>query len=245
MSAQFFIKYTSSDKRHFENNRFNFNIEKNASCSVLNHKESSNLIFESSEINLDHSAQFDATYVGTKTQITRHDIEVNLNDESANCQLNGLSILSKDHVFSFKTRVHHRSGLTESKQHFKNILFDKANSEYNGLVEVYQDSQEIDSYQLNRNLVLSDDAKAFSRPQLRIFADDVKCSHGSTTGQIEESEILYLTSRGLTRKQAHDILIFGFADEVLEETNVESYQSTVERRYSRFFKRSKYIWLDL
>ncbi len=217
-SIDILVTHEGNDTDSLENSSFKFNVEENAELNYLSIKTATRSIQESIEINCAANTYVNASYIVPSTTVSRHDAEVNLNGSNSKCYLNGLGILKSEESFTFKTRVHHRVEECESYQHFKNILSGKSMAEYNGLVEVYKDAQLTDSYQLNRNLILSDTAKAFSRPQLRIFADDVKCSHGSTTGQIEESEILYLMSRGLTRTQAHAILVFGFADEVLESS---------------------------
>ena len=218
---ELYTRHLGDSDTVFENYVMEFFIADDARLEYLSVKTGQRPMSDSTVYHVGANSFMNASYIAPYTELTRHDIEVYLKGEKTKAYLNGLSILKDEQHFGFKTRVHHQVPECESYQHFKNILTGQGTSEYNGLVEVYRDAQLTDSYQLNRNLILSDSAKAYSRPQLRIFADDVKCSHGSTTGQIQESEILYLMSRGLTRVQAHAILVFGFADEVLESAKCE------------------------
>ena len=111
----------------------------------------------------------------------------------------------------------HASENVTSRMLFKYILSDKSSGVFNGRAVVRQDAQKIDANQANNNLLLSGDALMNSNPQLEIYADDVRCTHGSTTGQISEDALFYLRSRGLNSLSARALLINGFANEVIEE----------------------------
>jgi len=115
-----------------------------------------------------------------------------------------------------------------SRQHTKNILADKTQAEFTSLVHVFQDARKSDTDQLNRNLLLSDSARAFTRPQLKIDNDDVKCSHGASTGQMVGDELFYLRSRGIDKKLASYILTYSFADQILSTLPVDSIRATLE-----------------
>ena len=126
------------------------------------------------------------------------------------------------------TKVNHYSPSTTSTQLFKNILMDRSRSEYNGRVYVHPGSQLTDSSQRNHNLLLSDDARAYSRPQLEIYADDVKCAHGATIGQLNEQELFYLQSRGLSVPEARAILLHGFVEEVVDRFPLGAHSSQLK-----------------
>ncbi len=122
--------------------------------------------------------------------------------------------------------MHHRVPHCISRQYYKNILADESRSEFVSLVHVAEGASKSDSQQLNRNLLLSDSAEAYSRPQLRIDTDDVIATHGSASGQLEDQELFYLQSRGLSKESAKLVLIDGFAAEMTSEIlekNLKSY----------------------
>ena len=142
-------------------------------------------------------------------------LDIRLAGVGASASLNGLSVLSGGAKNLNQTLVTHASPETTSRQLYKDILSDSARSEYSGVVHVTRKAVKSDSNQQCRNLLLSDSARAYSRPQLKIDTDDVKCSHGSATGQLPASELFYLRSRGLSMDEARAILIAAFAEEVI------------------------------
>jgi len=111
---------------------------------------------------------------------------------------------------------------------YKNILGGAAQAEFNSLVHVFRGANKSDSQQLDRNLLLSDKARAYSRPQLKIDADDVKANHGAATGQLEQNELFYLRSRGLDKDYARFILTYGFAREILDKIEPVSLREKLE-----------------
>jgi len=113
--------------------------------------------------------------------------------------------------------VNHNSPQTHSSQFVKSILFDTSTGVFNGRTVVHENAQKITAHQTNKNLLLSKTAKMNSNPQLEIYADDVKCSHGSTTGQIDEDALFYLQSRGISKMDAMELMVAGFANEVLDK----------------------------
>jgi Fe-S cluster assembly protein SufD len=128
----------------------------------------------------------------------------------------GLYFATGDQHFDHNTRQDHVVPHATSDLLYKGALFDKAKTVFRGIIRVHPKAQKTDAYQTNRNLLLSPDAEVVSLPNLEIEADDVRCSHGSTTGQLSEEELFYLMSRGLTRQAAERLVIFGFFGEVLE-----------------------------
>ena len=174
-------------------------------------------------------SRFSGFFYSQDGLLTRRNVEVRFQGEEALCELNGLSILDgKSEVYN-QTAIHHRVPTCDSHQLYKNILSGASKSEYCGLVQVYPDAQKSNSTQMNRNMILSDHAKVFSRPQLKIDADDVKCAHGATVGQLEEDEVFYLCSRGLSREVAKSLLTYGFAEEIVDKIPFKSAQAFVEQ----------------
>jgi Fe-S cluster assembly protein SufD len=111
--------------------------------------------------------------------------------------------------------VHHTAPNCTSDENYKGVLADKATGVFNGKVKVYKDAQKISAYQSNKNILLSDQATINAKPELEIYADDVKCSHGSTTGQLDQQALFFLRARGISEAKATDMLIKGFMAEIL------------------------------
>lgn len=162
-----------------------------------------------------HSSLNVWTFAGRAKAQMEH--QVYFKEEHAFASLNGLSVLGDEAVVDHKICAHHEAGACISRQFYKSIVTDQARSGFNSLVRVSHGANRSDSRQLNRNLILSKKARASSKPELEIHADDVSCSHGSATGELDPSEIFYLRSRGLDERAARTLLIRGFAGEVLEE----------------------------
>ena len=160
--------------------------------------------------------------------VIRDETSVTFGGENGFASLKGLSVLKGASQIYQHANVYHESGRCVSRQFFKNILAGKAKSEFNSLVAVRPGAQKSDSRQLNRNLLLSDLARCYSRPQLRIDADDVSCTHGATVGQLEKDELFYLRSRGLSKELARLVMTYGFADEILEEIQDEALRGGLE-----------------
>ena len=130
--------------------------------------------------------------------------------------LNGVSVLKgKEQVHSF-IRIHHEAPQCASHQHFKNVINDEGRSSFDGTVIVNEGAQLTNANQLINNLMLSDDCHADNKPNLMIFADDVKCAHGATIGQIDEDQLFYLQTRGLSKKFAKELLTRSFAESIVQ-----------------------------
>ena len=146
----------------------------------------------------------------------RTSVRVELMEEFAETTLLGLARLEGDQERHFHTQVEHRAPSTRSQQHFKSVLKDKSRFSFEGKIFVSSEAQKTEGYQKNSNLILSDGALSFAKPNLEIFADDVKASHGSTTASLSEEELFYLRSRGIPRNMAQELLIQGFCKEITD-----------------------------
>ncbi|MBI3617214.1 MAG: Fe-S cluster assembly protein SufD [Candidatus Omnitrophica bacterium] len=147
--------------------------------------------------------------------ITRNNLDIVVNGEGAAAFLNGLYSVYKDQHVDNHTSVDHRAPNATSNQLYKGVLNDAARAVFNGKIFVRSIAQQTNSYQLNKNLLLGKECRVDTKPQLEIFADDVKCTHGATIGQFNEDEIFYLQARGVPRKIATRLLTQGFVDDVL------------------------------
>jgi Fe-S cluster assembly protein SufD len=164
---------------------------------------------------LEANASVNHTEIIVGSGVVKTLARVSLSAGGASACLNGLSVLADEASMKNETIVTHDAPDTVSRQRFKDILSGSARSEYSGLVHVKREAPRSDSNQICRNLLLSRNARAVSRPQLKIDTDDVKCSHGSATGELSENELFYLRSRGLSRESARAMLIEGFAEEIV------------------------------
>jgi Fe-S cluster assembly protein SufD len=161
--------------------------------------------------------------------LSRLDLGVGLNAENAECTLNGLyQIGGRQHV-DHHTRIDHARPRSISRELYKGVLDGNARAVFNGKVIVQRDAQQSDAQQSNRNLLLSDDAEVDTKPQLEIFADDVKCAHGATVGQLDDEQLFYLRSRGVDAAAARALLTFAFADEVVSRLSVASLRTRLEK----------------
>ncbi|WNK19195.1 Fe-S cluster assembly protein SufD [Halomonas piscis] len=160
--------------------------------------------------------------------LVRNDLISDLNGKGAEATFNGLFFgQGRQHVDNH-TKVNHNAPLTFSNENYKGVLDDRAHGVFNGRVYVHRDSQQIEGYQSNQNLLLSDRAHIDAKPELEIYADDVKCSHGTTTGQLDEEAIFALRTRGLDEQTARGLLTLAFAGEVLEEVALDAIAQRVE-----------------
>ena len=150
------------------------------------------------------------------TQSVRHDYRVNLLGENGEADLNGLWILDGNHEAHTHVLIEHHAPYCRSNQLFKGVLNGTSQSSFEGKIYVHREAQKTEAFQRNNNLILSDGAIANSKPNLEIFADDVKASHGATVGQLDQEQVFYMRTRGLDTPEANALLIQGFCQEVLE-----------------------------
>ncbi|MEM9567434.1 MAG: Fe-S cluster assembly protein SufD [Cyanobacteria bacterium P01_E01_bin.34] len=168
----------------------------------------------------------DSRYTGhtisTGAQLSRHSLETVQQGVNVHTTLNGLTIASNSQISDTHTAVDHAKPHGGSDQVHKCIVGDRAHTIFNGKVLVRPDAQKIDSSQSSRNLLLSNKARVDTKPQLEIFADDVKCAHGATVSQLVPDEVFYLRSRGLSEARAKQLLTYAFAAEAIDKISVKS-----------------------
>lgn len=169
--------------------------------------------FQSIRAQLKKSSQLTTLFLG---QNIRTSVKMQLLEENSSGKILGLAYLDQNKESHFHTTIEHIAPYTFSHQHIKSVLKDQSCFSFEGKILVRSEAQKTESYQLNNNLLLSDEAVANAKPNLEIFADDVKASHGATFGQLNEEHIFYLRSRGLHLNQAKEWLILGFCKEILD-----------------------------
>ena len=160
--------------------------------------------------------------------LVRNDIIAVLDGEGGDCTLNGLYLVDGRRLIDNHTTIDHAKPHCSSHEMYKGILSGHARAVFNGKIIVRPDAQKTDAKQTNKALLLSDDAQINTKPQLEIFANDVKCTHGAAVGQLDEDAIFYLRARGLDRQQARDMLIHAFAGDVLNRIRIDGLRKSLE-----------------
>ncbi len=161
-------------------------------------------------------------------KLVRNDVTALLDGEGAECTLNGLYLADGERLVDNHTAIDHAKPHCPSHEIYKGILGGKARAIFNGKIIVRQDAQKTDAKQTNRALLLSDNASINTKPQLEIFADDVKCTHGAAIGQLDEDAIFYLRARGLTYFESRDMLIHAFAGDILNRVKIDALRTALE-----------------
>ncbi len=167
-------------------------------------------------------------YFGLGGSISRNEINCYHEGESVETILNGLYMVSGDQLADCRTRVDHAQPNCESHEVYKGILDGRARGVFNGKIHVHQDAQKTDAKQSNQALLLSDDAIIDTKPELEIYADDVRCTHGATVGELDEASLFYLRSRGIPEPLARKILVFAFANDVVQGIEFEPLKKSLE-----------------
>ena len=162
-------------------------------------------------------------------EIVRNDINAVLDGDGCDCTLNGLYVPAGTQHVDNHLRVEHRKPHGNSREHFKGILDDSARGVFTGRIIVHKDAQKTDAKQTNRNLLLSDSASVDTKPQLEIFANDVKCTHGATIGQLDKDAMFYLRARGISADAARSLLVFAFASESIEKIKPQPVRAQVQQ----------------
>ena len=174
------------------------------------------------------NSRYDVTTITFGAELSRHDISVTMDHEGAECWVDGLYLVTTGQHADTHSLIDHRKPHCTSHQLYKGILDGKSRAVFNGKVFVRHDAQKTDAMQTNKNLLLSNEARVDTKPQLEILADDVKCAHGAAVGQIDEDELFYLETRGIHHDLARNLLTYGFAEEVIGKIKIESIRAQLD-----------------
>jgi len=235
--------YKAEDSiKYFNNTIHNYSIQKNAILKKF-----------STDSNLDNSYNYHLTNVksysnsifenflfSSGSSFVKNEIHCDLLESFSSCFVNALIFLSKQQHHELKTNINHKHQHCKSSQLVKSILLDKSNGTYQGKIYVDKDAQKTNGYQLSKTLVLSENSTFNSKPELEIYADDVKCSHGSSTGNIDQNSIFYLMSRGLSKEQANKMLVEGFLNEAIETITEPNIQSLISKLFIDKINKTKF-----
>jgi Fe-S cluster assembly protein SufD len=218
-------------KNNFLNYRQKINIGKNSVLKnySLDINPTSNIKYSFKDINLDKNSHLEYFILSKGSKFAKHDINCSLNNEYGSVALNGIIDLNEKKHHEIKTVINHNEENCKSYQLIKSVLNDNSKGVYQGKIYVNSKAQKTDGYQLSRALLLNDDVEFNAKPELEIYADDVKCSHGSTSGNIDENSIFYLMSRGLSHAQSKRLLTNGFLNEVVEKITNQDVKSLVKK----------------
>ena len=226
------IEYNMSEKSKFFKNTFeNINIEQGSLLkSITIQKNKSNGYFYKNISGIqDYNSSYQSYILSSGLKFNKIEINMNLEKENSTCYiLSGLS-LGKDEHQEIKTQINHLAPNCKSYQKIKNVLENNSTGVYQGKIFVKDIAQKTDAYQLSKALILDDQAEFNAKPELEIYADDVKCSHGSTSGSIDEDAIHYLMTRGIKLPIAKKLLINGFLNEIFENIPEEKLKTFLEK----------------
>ena len=183
------------------------------------------------QVQLGRAANFSSHAISLGASWARNEVNAVFADEGGECTLNGLYQANGRQVIDNHTFIDHAFPRCVSHELYKGILDGKARGVFNGKIYVRQDAQKTDAKQTNQALLLSDDATINTKPQLEIYADDVKCTHGATVGQLDAESIFYLRSRGIGAEQARSLLTYAFANDVIGRIKVDSLREQLEQTF--------------
>ena len=216
------------------NSRFDIDVHENAGLELIKIQSigSENGLINQEFIEQEASSRFTISTVSMDGKMIRNNLNITLNGQGAESNLNGLYMLKGNEHVDNHTKVNHAVPNCESNELYKGILNEKSKGVFNGKVVVSRDAQKTNAFQYNGNILLTDEAQVYSKPELEIYADDVKCSHGSTTGQLDEEALFYLESRGISKDNARNLLLKAFAMEVLDKISLEEIRDRIDHYLS-------------
>ena len=195
----------------------------------LDSNTSENIKYFNKDINLSKNSHLEYFILSEGSKFIKQDINCNLDDEYGSIALNGIINLENEKHHEIKTVINHKKENCKSYQLIKSVLNDKSKGIYQGKIFVSPEAQKTDGYQLSRAILLNESVEFNAKPELEIYADDVKCSHGSTSGNIDENSIFYLMSRGLSYSESKKLLTNGFLNEVIEKISNEDVKKLVKK----------------
>ena len=214
------IEYNSDDSNDnfIKNTEDVITLEKNAILNniLIQNSKSKGHFYKYIKVFLEKFSTYENYNLSSGLKFNKVEIEADLNKDNSSCNIySALNLVDGEHQ-EIKTRINHNAPNCKSYQKIKNVLNENSKGVYQGKIFVKKLAQKTDAYQLSKALILNDKAEFDAKPELEIYADDVKCSHGSTSGSIDEDSIHYLMTRGIPKEEAIKLLINGFLNEIIE-----------------------------
>ena len=222
---------------YFTNTVTEIVAEENAVVDHIKLQEESKNAFHIArmEVDQERNSNFSSHLISTGAELSRNDFNAKFNGEGGECTLNGLYMIDGTQLFDAHTLMDHAKPHCNSHEHYKGILDDKSRGVFNGKIIVRPDAQKTNAFQENNSILLSDGALVNTKPQLEIFADDVKCSHGATIGQMDDEAKFYLKSRGIGEEASKGILLHAFASDVITSIKIETIRDYAEKVITQKF----------
>ena len=229
-SEMHIIEYTINESKFINNVYENIDLEKDSKLKniYIQSKKSEGYFHKFLKNKLYSNSDYTSLIFSSGLKFNKIDIECDLIEENSKCNILSALFLNKNEHQEIKTRINHLAPNCRSYQRVKKVLSSESKGVYQGKIYVKDIAQKTDAYQLSKALLLHDEAEFDSKPELEIYADDVKCSHGSTSGNIDEDSLHYLMTRGLSREEAVKLLIKGFLDDIVEFIKSNSIKNFVQ-----------------
>ena len=207
----------------FTNSLTNINLKKssNIEFNKLQNHNDFQIVVDNTVVNQEEKSYSTINTLLLGGKFTRNNLSFYQNGEYCESNMNGVVVLNNNEFGDNHTYVDHKNANCESNELYKGIYLDKSKGVFNGKIMVRPDAQKINAFQANNNLLLSENSSINSKPQLEIYADDVKCSHGCTIGQLDDDALFYMRTRGISKEDAKTILTFAFASEAVEKLSID------------------------
>lgn len=224
------VETYASPASGFTNTAVQIMVEDNASLTHYRVQKESLSAFHYgvTEVAVGRGGSYNSTNINLGGALSRHDIELKFTATGGEAWVDGLYMLNGSQHSDTHSIIDHTVANCTSHQTYKGVLNDRSRAVFNGKVFVREDAHGTDAQQQNKNLLLSNEARVDTKPQLEIFNDDVKCSHGATVGQLEEEELFYLLTRGLPETLARNLLTYGFAEEIINKIGIDAIKAELD-----------------
>ena len=224
---QYFLG-NSDSKDGFINHRNEVSLKSNSSLTIDKFQDlNENYNFCNEFIDQEQESEFIMNTFSASGIILRNDVFNNVNGKNCHSELNGVFAPIEKQHFDNHTTINHFVADCKSFENYKGVIKESGVGVFNGKVIVHQDAQKIEAFQKNNNILLDEESKIYSKPELEIYADDVRCSHGSTTGRFDEEALFYLRSRGISVKKSLELMTLGFINEVIEKSTDSDYKEFI------------------
>ena len=222
--------HEDKSEKNFINIYYNFNLKKNSIIKnfKLDNSNNNNIKYLFNNIDQDTNSVSETFILSNGSKFIKNEINCNLNGKYSSAFVNGIFSLNENKHHEIKTNINHLVENTKSYQLIKSVLDSSSKAVYQGKIYVDKDAQKTDGYQLSKAILLNEKSEFNAKPELEIYADDVKCSHGSASGSLNEDSIFYLRSRGLSYKEAKNLLIKGFLLDVIEKITDEEIKNIIK-----------------
>ena len=217
-------------EKNFINIYYNFNLEKDSVLKnfKLDYSNNNNIKYSFNNIDQDINSISETFILSNGSKFVKNEINCNLNGKYSSAFVNGIFSLNENKHHEIKTNINHLIENTKSYQLIKSVLENSSKSVYQGKIYVSSEAQKTDGYQLSKAILLNENSEFNAKPELEIYADDVKCSHGSASGSLNENSIFYLRSRGLNYKEAKNLLIKGFLLDVIDKITDDEIKNLIK-----------------